>query len=92
MGRDWNEPRDKTPLMDEYGRRQKKGGGKKPFAIESRFIGPIAFFNRDWYIHRRYKTEKQRDQALAHLQTKVAFGGHRLFVEYRKHEPDKPRE
>jgi hypothetical protein len=94
MGSAWNDPRDKAPPIEEVVRHQKKGGGRKPFAIESRYIGKLnlLFMCKEWAIERRYKTEKQRDQALIHLQSKVDYGGYGIHLEYRKHEPDEQRE
>ncbi len=67
MSSDWDAPRDKRPLTDDTGRHQKKGGSKKPFILEWRYIGPDRVWfiksDREWSIYSRYKTEKARDQA-----------------------------
>jgi hypothetical protein len=81
---DWTKPDYKEPPIEEpIHKHQKKGGGKKPFVIEKRYIGPDRFIGidvlaelytqmRKWHIDRRYKTAKQRDIALAALRHKAA--------------------
>ena len=69
MGKDWEEPRDIGPQIEERPHRHKKMvGGKKPFAIERRYTGMTSMW--EWHVHRRYKTEKQRDKALSNLCSK----------------------
>ena len=68
---------------------KKKGGGKKPFVIESRFVDEskkpyeVMSWMKDWRKFSKYETEKQRDQALIDLQKKCRIG-HNLRIEYRK--------
>ncbi len=79
MGRDWNEPRDKGPPIEETNRHRKKGGGKKPFIIQSRYIGPKKTWmteywekQREWSTYQRYATERARLDALRALQHRAA--------------------
>ena len=87
MGRDWNEPRDKGPPIEERERCHKRRGGKRPFVIEQRYVGPkMAWLTkyweslRTWHTYSRYKTEKARTNALRALRRKA--GGY----EYRAKE------
>lgn len=66
---------------DSYrARGSKKGGGRKPFVLETRIIPPEGGWPRDslwrrgfmrqlekWHVHGRYKTESARDEAYAAL-------------------------
>lgn len=73
MKNDWEELRDTGPQIEERPHRHKKvTSGKKPFAIEHRYTGTQPWLREmcDWRVHRRYKTEKQRDKALNNLQNK----------------------
>lgn len=69
MGKDWDEPRDKAPPIEEVERHRKKGG-RKSFIIEHRYIGPTTGIfsklfasSRKWSIYRRYKNDRARNQA-----------------------------
>lgn len=91
MGRDWNEPRDKGPPIEEWERHRKKGGGRKRFVLQTRYIGPKKNWltqywerKRAWHTYSRYKTKKARDEALRALQHKAA-NSHTVYswYEYR---------
>jgi hypothetical protein len=80
---DWTKPDYKEPPIEEpIHKHKKKRGGKKPFVIEKRYIGPDRWKTgvfaelyeemRKWHIDRRYKKENQRDKALATLRHKAA--------------------
>lgn len=69
--KDWDEPIDKSPPIEEPVHKHKKyRKGKKSFVIECRYIGTGCLFSFDycvWHVHKRYKTEKQRNQAFEAL-------------------------
>lgn len=83
--------RDKaTPIDEENQRRQKRGGAKKPFGVERRYVGQLPksgflrkFYEQkqDWHAYRKYATEKARDQAIETLQRKPPVCGRQY--EYR---------
>lgn len=88
VGRDWNEPHDKGPPIEERERHRKKGGGKKPFIIQCRYVGPrrtwlTEWFEkwREWHTYSRYKTERARADALKTLQHRAA-NSHRIYLHY----------
>lgn len=62
---------------DERPRHQKKRGGRKSFTILVKFTGRslINLFPSwgEWRVHQRYRTEADRDKALAALQRKARF-------------------
>lgn len=73
MRNEWEQLRDIGPQIEERPQRHRKvTSGKKPFAIERRYTGRLPWFRDmwEWRVHRRYKTEKQRDKALSNLQNK----------------------
>ncbi len=79
----WEELPDKGPPLVERDRQRKRGGGKKPFVIYRRYIGPkrekigLSFFDdrrskeRFWYVFRRYKTERGCETALMKFRQEV---------------------
>lgn len=78
--------------MEEPNRHYKKRGGKKPFAIERRYTGPVHEYwpeywerQREWSVYRRYKTEKNRDEALTTLKRKAETDTYKVLTwwEYR---------
>jgi hypothetical protein len=97
MGRDWYEPRDKGPQVEEREKHHKKKGEKKPFILQARYIGPVKNMawldkiyakQRVWHTHRRYKTAKQRDEALRSLRHRAA-NSHAVYAWYEyRNEPD----
>lgn len=69
MSKNWEELTDKGPPIVEPPVKHVKKQGKKPFGIQTRFVGDgwgMKLFEelRDWHAYNRYKTEKSRDQAL----------------------------
>lgn len=68
--------RDKgPPIVEPPVKHVKTRRGKKPFGIETRFVGNgwgMKLFEdlRDWHKYQSYKTEKSRDQAFATLARK----------------------
>lgn len=73
MRNNWEQLRDIGPQIEERPHRHRKVlSGKKTFAIESRYTGTMLWLidTGEWRVHRRYKTEKQRDKALSNLQNK----------------------
>lgn len=88
MGKDWYEPRDTSPPIEEPNRHRKRGGGKKPFILEYRYVGPKRGFlaryyeeKREWSVYQRYKTAKGREQALHSLSRREGIT--RRWWEYR---------
>lgn len=78
MTKHWEELRDKGPPTSEPEYPHKKvQGGKKSFVIERRYFGPERRYfywlekQREWHVYRRYKTEKQRDQAYTNIAHKI---------------------
>lgn len=98
MSKHWDELRDKGPQIKEsQNKHQRKRSGKKPFVIEHRYVGPKHGWlwykeQREWHVYRRYKTEKQRDQALASVKRKKEnhqtslYGRWYRYWEYRVNE------
>lgn len=65
---DWDEPRDKGPLNEERPKHYKSRKGKKLFIIEHYYTGECGILDMySWTVFKRYKTEKQRDQAFERL-------------------------
>lgn len=64
---------------------------KRPFAIEYRFLGAVASYARkhglsEWRVKGRYKTERDRDQAIANLSRKdVGLIEYRLVTDPTQH-------
>lgn len=97
MSENWDALRDKGPLIEEpQNKHQRKRSGKKPFVIEQRYVGPEdgwfkTFYaeRRAWHVYRRYKTQKQRDQAFVDVERKKKnhetnrYGGWYRIWEYR---------
>ena len=89
MGRDWGEPVDKGPPLEEPAwRRGKHKRKRKPYTIEYRNMRPSFVAPGEaakWRTWKRYATESQRDMALRALQhrreSSYAFY---LFTEFRK--------
>ena len=88
MGKDWDEPIDKGPSIEEPNRRYKKKGGKKPFIIERRYIGPKKLYLtemyenfREWHTDRRYATERAREEAFRAL-TQRQGKSHRIYDQW----------
>ena len=92
---DWDQLPDKGPQIEEPRQRhRKKGGGKKPFILQARYIHPQKHHmdwmeryyakKREWHTYQRYKTEKAREEALKHL-THRAANSHTIYSrwEYR---------
>ena len=90
MGKDWDEPRDKGPQIEEpVNRYRKSRKGKKKFTIESRRNPYVErpkwgwFYNllrEDWKVMSRYRTEKARDEAWKNLIKK--YHSHGLMSSY----------
>lgn len=85
----WLEPRDKGPCLLEREPKHKRKRGKRPFAIEWRYIGPVRWWfqsNREWRVYKRYESERDRDQAIRSLEkkSKTETYGVTKFWEYRK--------
>lgn len=83
MRDDWGELTDKGPPIVEPEHKHKKKSSKKPFVIEKLFVGPASIpltlwmeagNETGWRVYRRYKTEKQREQAFATLLSKQQAG------------------
>lgn len=78
MGRDWNEPRDKGPQIDEPTPKHKRSRKHKPYAIERRYVKGFLFKRwRDWFTYKKYETEQDRDKALEVLQRKDSIWQYR---------------
>lgn len=97
MGQDWNQPRDKAPPIEEVERHRKKGGGRKPFLIEHRYVGPTTGIfsklfadSRKWSVYRRYKSEKARDQAF-HALTSRQEKSHAYYSRWEYRIPNAER-
>ena len=96
MSKHRNALRDKGPQIEEPKKQWKKKQGKKPFAIEGKYVASVSCFGgtlegilgpwRKWHVVRSYKTGKQRDQALAHLVRKEKSSHFGVRWEYRTHE------
>jgi len=75
MPKDWEEPRDKGPKVEETDRRWKfRNKGKKTFIIERRYVGPPRTWlpqmwedYREWHTDRKYETERARQEAFTVL-------------------------
>jgi hypothetical protein len=67
---DWDTPKDRGPGIEEPENRwRSRPSGKKPFAIERRYIGDnkwLAVY-AEWKVWKKYKTEKDRSNALDSL-------------------------
>jgi hypothetical protein len=61
---------------------------KKPWVVESRYIGPAEYYSRGWQIEKRYATEKSRDEALEQYNKKRLSCFWRKLYEYRKGEDE----
>lgn len=72
MSKNWEALRDTgPPIVEPPVKHVKTRSVKKPFGIQTRFVGDngwgMKLFEelRDWHHYNRYKTEKSRDQAFA---------------------------
>lgn len=77
-------------MYDEIPKHRKKGGQKKPFLLERRYIGSrnivhvmfSCLYNREWHLYSAYKTKRARQDAINRLQSKSATFEHDKW-EYR---------
>lgn len=81
--KDWNEPVDKGPSIEEPNRHFKKKGQKKPFIIERRYVGKPSTWCyemfelfREWHPDRRYATERAREEAFKALTSRQGKSYH----------------